>query len=54
MEKKTDIWKLVSLGSMLLSGAAYLFSGYVEKKELEMTVEEKVNEALAAKEKESE
>lgn len=46
---KTNALKLLGVGAMLLSGIATLLGNYVDEKETEAMVEEKVNEALAAR-----
>lgn len=53
MEKKT-IFKLVSLVGFALGGIGTLLSGWADDKEQELIIEEKVNEALAARENKTE
>ena len=51
MEQKT-LFKLMSLVGLALGGIGTLLSGWAESKEQEAIIEEKVNEALAARENE--
>lgn len=53
MEKKT-LFKLVSLVGFALGGIGTLLSGWADDKEQELIIEEKVNEALAARENQTE
>ncbi len=48
MDKRT-LFKLVSLAGFALGGIGTLLSGWAESKEQEAIIEEKVNEALAAR-----
>lgn len=41
--------KMIGMTGILLSGAATLIGGWVQEKQMEETIEEKVNEALAEK-----
>lgn len=49
MDKRV-LFKLVSLAGFALGGIGTLLSGWAESKEQEAIIEEKVNEALAARE----
>lgn len=51
MEQKT-IFRLLSLVGMALGGIGTLLSSWADDKEQDAIIEEKVNEALAAREKE--
>lgn len=53
MDKRT-LFKLVSLAGFALGGIGTLLSGWAESKEQEAIIKEKVNEALAARENETE
>lgn len=53
MEKK-NLFKLISLIGLALGGVGTLLSGWADDKEQEALIEEKVNEALAARENEDE
>ncbi|WP_204792155.1 hypothetical protein [Oscillibacter sp. CU971] len=48
MDKKT-MFKLMSLGGVVLGFVGTLLSGWADDKEQEAIIEEKVNEALAAR-----
>lgn len=54
MKNKLDMIKLISLAGMLLGGVATLITSWSQQQEMERTVEEKVNEALAARNNEEE
>lgn len=54
MKKNFDMVKLIGLAGMALGMLATAISGYAQTKQMEKTVEEKVNEALAKKENEVE
>lgn len=41
--------KMIGMAGFLLSGAATLIGSWVQEKQMEETIEEKVNEALTAK-----
>lgn len=41
--------KMIGMAGFLLSGAATLIGSWVQEKQMEETIEEKINEALAAK-----
>lgn len=47
MDKKFDAVKLIGIAGMLLGGVATLISSWSQEKQMEQTIEEKVNEALA-------
>lgn len=49
-----NIFKLLSLAGVVLSGIGTLLSGWSDNKEQEAIIEEKVNEALAARNEEEE
>ena len=51
MEQKT-LFKLMSLVGLALGGVGTLLSSWADSKEQEALIEEKVNEALAARERE--
>lgn len=51
---RINTFKLLGLGAMALGGVATLLSNFASSKEQEAIIEEKVNEALAAKETEDE
>lgn len=51
MEQKT-LFKLMSLVGLALGGVGTLLSSWADSKEQEALIEEKVNEALAARENE--
>jgi len=53
MEQKT-IFRLLSLVGMALGGIGTLLSSWADDKEQDAIIEEKVNEALAARENEEE
>ena len=53
MDKRT-IFQLRSLAGVVLGGIGTLFSGWADNKEQEAIIEEKVNEALAARNEEEE
>lgn len=50
MNKKFDAVRLVGIVGMLLGGAATLVSSWAQEKQMEKTIEEKVDEALAKRE----
>lgn len=52
--KKFDVTRILSLGALILGGAASLIANYVQKKETEAYIDEKINEALSEKEQEEE
>ena len=47
-----NIFKLLSLAGIALGGIGTLLSGWADGKEQEAIIEEKVNEALAARDEE--
>lgn len=47
MKNKIDMVKLIGFAGMLLGGAATLISSWAQEKQMEQTIEEKVDEALA-------
>lgn len=47
MKKKFDIVKLISFGGILLSLGANLMSNYAQQKEMDNTIDEKVEKALS-------
>lgn len=49
-----NIFKLLSLAGVVLGGIGTLLSGWADIKEQEAIIEEKVNEALAARNEEEE
>ena len=49
-----NIFKLLSLAGVVLGGIVTLLSGWADNKEQEAIIEEKVNEALAARNGEEE
>lgn len=49
-----NIFKLLSLAGVVLGGIGALLSGWADNKEQEAIIEEKVNEALAARNEEEE
>lgn len=49
---KRNIFKLLSLAGIALGGIGTLLSGWADGKEQEAIIEEKVNEALAARDEE--
>ena len=49
-----NIFKLLSLAGVVLGGIGTLLSGWADNKEQEAIIEEKVNEALAARNEEEE
>lgn len=49
-----NIFKLLSLAGVVLGGIGTLLSGWADNKEYEAIIEEKVNEALAARNEEEE
>lgn len=49
-----NIFKLLSLAGIVLGGVGTLLSGWADGKEQEAIIEEKVNEALAARNEEEE
>lgn len=49
-----NIFKLLSLAGIALGGIGTLLSGWADSKEQEAIIEEKVNEALAARNEEEE
>lgn len=49
-----NIFKLLSLGGVVLGGIGTLLSGWADYKEQEAIIEEKVNEVLAARNEEEE
>lgn len=49
-----NIFKLLSLAGIVLGGIGTLLSGWADNKEQEVIIEEKVNEALAARNEEEE
>lgn len=49
-----NIFKLLSLAGVVLGGIGTLLSGWADCKEQEAIIEEKVNEALAARNEEEE
>lgn len=51
MEQKT-LFKLMSLAGLALGGIGTLLSGWADGKEQDAIIEEKVNEAFAARENE--
>ena len=52
--KGGHIFKLLSLAGVVLGGIGTLLSGWADNKEQEAIIEEKVNEALAARNEEEE
>lgn len=54
MKEKTSIFKLLSLAGFALGAVGTLLTGWADGKEQEALIEEKVNEALAAREIEEE
>ena len=52
MKQQKSIFRLMALGGVLLGGLGTLLSTWAESREQESVIEEKVNEALAAREKE--
>lgn len=54
MNKKLDVVKLVGLAGMALAGLATLVSNWSTEKQMEQIINEKVNEALALREAETE
>lgn len=52
--KKFDAVRLIGLAGMALAGLATLVTSYAQNKQMEETIEEKVNEALAKRESEEE
>lgn len=52
--KNLNAVRLISLAGMALAGVATLVTGYAQNKQMEETIEEKVNEALAKRESEEE
>lgn len=52
--KKIEMAKLIGLVGMALGGVAALVTSYAQEKQMEQTIEEKVNEALAKREEENE
>lgn len=53
MEKRT-VFKLMSLAGLALCGIGTVLSSWADDKEQETVIEEKINEALAARENENE
>lgn len=51
---KIDMVKIIGFAGMILGGVATLISSWSQEKQMEKTIEEKVNEALAAKEENTE
>ena len=49
-----NIFKLLSLAGVVLGGIGTLLCGWADNKEQEAIIEEKVNEALAARNEEEE
>ena len=49
--KKLDTVKLISFVGIAISGIATLIANYANEKQMEKTIEEKVNEALAERDK---
>ena len=49
-----EVFKLLSLAGVVLGGIGTLLSGWADNKEQEAIIEEKVNEALAARNEEEE
>lgn len=49
-----NIFKLLSLAGVVLGGIGTLLSGWADNKEQEAIIEERVNEALAARNEEEE
>lgn len=54
MKNKIDLIKIVGFAGMILGGVATLITSWSQQQEMERTVEEKVNEALAARNEEEE
>lgn len=52
--KKFDAIKLIGIAGMALGGLATLITNYAQQQTIEQTIEEKVNEALAKRDEESE
>lgn len=52
--KKIDMAKIIGLAGMTLGALATLITSYAQEKQMEQTIEEKVNEALAKREDEEE
>lgn len=54
MNKKLNVVKLIGLAGVALGAFATFVSNYAQEKQMEETIEEKVNEALAKREDEGE
>lgn len=54
MKQKFDVPKLIGLAGLALAGVATLIGNWAQERQMEQTIEEKVNEALAKREKEEE
>lgn len=52
MKQQKSVFRLMALCGVLLGGIGTLLSTWAESREQESVIEEKVNEALAAREKE--
>lgn len=52
--KKFDAIKLIGLAGMALGALATMVSNYAQEKQMEQIIDEKVNEALAAREEDEE
>lgn len=52
--KKATVFKLVSLIGLALGGVGTLLSNWADDKELDIIIDEKLNERLAAHEEENE
>ena len=48
--KKIDMVKMLGLAGMVLGGLASMITEHARSKQMEQTIEEKVNEALAKRE----
>lgn len=54
MRRKFDATKLIALAGIALSGIAMLIGNWAQERQMEQTIEEKVNEALAKRDEEEE
>lgn len=54
MKNKFDVIKIVGLAGMALGAVATLIRDWAQQQEMERTIEEKVNEALALRSQEEE
>lgn len=54
MRRKFDATKLIALAGMALSGIAMVIGNWAQERQMEQTIEEKVNEALAKRDEEEE